>query len=141
MSYGEDGASSQAVVGYKRPPAATRFRKGRSGNPSGRPKRKQDAAELNASIGDIILLEAYRTIEIRENDRVVKMPLIRAVIRSLASRAGSFGVGDGLPCLRRVQWPRGGVGIWWRIQVFFSAVPVTPSSAATAVSGRAQIRA
>lgn len=87
MSDGEDSPSSQAVVGYKRPPTETRFRKGRSGNPSGRPRRKQDAAELSASIGDIILLEAYRTIEIRENDRVVKMPLIRAVIRSLGVAA------------------------------------------------------
>lgn len=87
MSDGEDSPPSQAVVGYKRPPVANRFRKGRSGNPSGRPKRKQDAAALTASIGDVILLEAYRTIEVRENDRVVKMPLIRAVIRSLGVAA------------------------------------------------------
>jgi hypothetical protein len=29
-------------VGYKRPPAETRFRPGRSGNPSGRPRRRPD---------------------------------------------------------------------------------------------------
>jgi hypothetical protein len=29
-----------AAVGYKRPPQHTRFRPGRSGNPTGRPKRK-----------------------------------------------------------------------------------------------------
>ena len=87
MSDGEDSPPSQAVVGYKRPPVAKQFKKGRSGNPGGRPKRKQDAAALTSSIGDIILLEAYRTIEIRENDRIVKMPLIRAVVRSLGVAA------------------------------------------------------
>lgn len=87
MSDGEDSPPIQAVVGYKRPPVANRFKKGRSGNPSGRPRRKQDAAALTASIGEIVLLEAYRTIEIRENDRVVKMPLIRAVVRSLGVAA------------------------------------------------------
>jgi Family of unknown function (DUF5681) len=32
--------SPQGGAGYKRPPAYTRFRPGRSGNPSGRPRRK-----------------------------------------------------------------------------------------------------
>jgi hypothetical protein len=33
---------SPEKVGYKRPPAETRFRPGRSGNPSGRPRRRPD---------------------------------------------------------------------------------------------------
>jgi hypothetical protein len=32
--------SSHRDVGYKRPPAATQFRPGQSGNPAGRPKRR-----------------------------------------------------------------------------------------------------
>ena len=29
------------AIGYRRPPAATRFQKGRSGNPRGRPKNRK----------------------------------------------------------------------------------------------------
>lgn len=35
----ENSGPSQAEVGYRRPPKHTQFAKGRSGNPSGRPKR------------------------------------------------------------------------------------------------------
>ncbi len=87
MSDGEESPPDKEAVGYGRPPVASRFKKGRSGNPRGRPRRNQDAAALNASIGEIILLESYRTIEVRENDQLVKMPLIRAVIRSLGVAA------------------------------------------------------
>jgi len=40
-STNENGRPSQADVGYKNPPKATQFAKGRSGNPNGRPKRPE----------------------------------------------------------------------------------------------------
>jgi hypothetical protein len=42
-------------VGYKRPPAHTRFRPGQSGNPSGRPRRRLDfEAALLAELAQIM---------------------------------------------------------------------------------------
>jgi Family of unknown function (DUF5681) len=64
-------------VGYGKPPVHTRFRKGQSGNPSGRPKR---TATERAK--DIALQEAYRLVPVRDGDKIVKMPAIQAVHRS-----------------------------------------------------------
>jgi hypothetical protein len=64
-------------VGYGKPPVHTRFRKGQSGNPSGRPKRK-----ATERAKEIALQEAYRLVPVREGDKIVKLPAIQAVHRS-----------------------------------------------------------
>jgi hypothetical protein len=64
-------------VGYGKPPVHTRFRKGQSGNPSGRPKRNSTERAK-----EIALQEAYRLVPVRDGDKIVKMPAIQAVHRS-----------------------------------------------------------
>lgn len=86
---GPEPPSSDYEVGYGKPPEASRFQKGRSGNPRGRPK---GAKTRNADLGDdklrgLIRGEAYRGIEIREGDRTLTVPIAQAVMRSVAHSA------------------------------------------------------
>ena len=78
-------------VGYRNPPAAHRFRKGQSGNPNGRPRKKKPQVVLREGthgaaerLGNQLLLEeAYRPVVLREGDKVIEMPAIQAVFRAM----------------------------------------------------------
>lgn len=73
-------------VGYAKPPAATRFKLGQSGNPKGRPKGKNSKLPGLAEerLKTIILQEAYRDVPILERGRQKKVSMIEANIRALA---------------------------------------------------------
>jgi hypothetical protein len=76
----------QRSAGYGHPPEQHRFQKGRSGNPRGRPRKKKAQPIdpiLDGYIGDLILVEAMRPVQIKENGEVTEMPMAQAIIRSL----------------------------------------------------------
>ena len=68
------------AVGYKQPPFQTRFKKGRSGNPQGRPKQSWSGRSL--------LKEALETsLTVTENGIARKMPQRDILFRSLLAKA------------------------------------------------------
>ena len=75
-------------VGYCKPPTTTRFQKGKSGNPRGRPKEAKDKfpAINEERMKSILIEEAYRAIKVRDGSREVTIPMIRAVVRSMRLR-------------------------------------------------------
>jgi hypothetical protein len=77
-------------IGYGKPPPQHQFKKGASGNPKGRPRKVQSQAAQtsgHAELDDILLKEALRPITIRENDEILEIPMIQAVLRSLGVAA------------------------------------------------------
>ena len=75
------------AVGYRKPPLHTRFRKGRSGNPTG--ARRDTEIEPAKKL---IRKEAYRLISVQDGDRVRKIPVLQAVARSMLARAAKGSV-------------------------------------------------
>jgi Family of unknown function (DUF5681) len=74
-------------VGYGKPPVHSRFRKGQSGNPSGK-RRPGEAGDAQA----LIRQEAYRLLTIREGDKISRIPALQAVIRSQIASAAKGSV-------------------------------------------------
>jgi len=70
------------AIGYGKPPSHSRFRRGASGNPGGRP-RGITAGRATA----LAIKEAYRPVTVREGDKVITMPAIQAVLRSQVALA------------------------------------------------------
>jgi hypothetical protein len=75
----EAANAADYTTGYGKPPLHTRFRKGQSGNPAGRP-RNSDRLRAKA----LTLEEAYRAVVVREDGdgRAVPVPALQAVLRS-----------------------------------------------------------
>lgn len=74
------------VVGYRRPPKKSQFKKGVSGNRKGRPRRKTNfevGPNMDPEIAELILSEASRAVSIRENGRAEDVSIKKALLRTL----------------------------------------------------------
>ena len=74
--------------GYKNPPVEHQFKKGKSGNPKGRPrKQKQPSSDLNLDIMASLHRELAKTISVQENGQHRVITKLDAIFAQLVAQS------------------------------------------------------
>jgi Family of unknown function (DUF5681) len=76
----KNSGTSDYVVGHRRPPKATQFAAGKSGNPKGRPKGSR-------SVGAVLKDILQQKIAVTENGKTRRIPALEVMLRRLANDA------------------------------------------------------
>ena len=80
MAKRKGAASPDYEVGYARPPKATQFAKGASGNPTGRPRGSRT---VGSTLQDIL----QQKIAVTENGKSKRLPVFEVMLRRLVNEA------------------------------------------------------
>ena len=95
---GDEPISDADRVGYGRPPVKNRFRKGQSGNPAGKRRRRE-----RQRVETLIRTEAMRLLTLREGEKITKIPALQAVLRSQITAAAKGNVTAQRAIIKAVQ--------------------------------------
>jgi uncharacterized protein DUF5681 len=76
-------AKTKDEVGYGKPPKATQFQKGKSGNPTGRPKGHKDFKSLSGVLRELALKE----VQGQMNGKPSKLTCMEAIVAKQMSAA------------------------------------------------------
>ena len=78
-------------MSYKKPPKATQFKKGQSGNPKGRPPKKQPKPN---TLADDLIQELQSEVLVNQNGEVTRITKQRALIAAILTTAINGRVGQ-----------------------------------------------
>lgn len=81
--------SDDYEIGFRKPPAESRFQPGSSGNPKGRPRGSKNKTSRNeeTKLSEIILQIANQKVPVQEKDKKIDITMTEAVVRSVAVKA------------------------------------------------------
>jgi hypothetical protein len=74
-------SSDDYPIGYKKPPKATQFKKGTSGNKSGRPKKKPEFHYKR-----IFMEELCKVVTVPVNGKSMKLSMVELIIKDLINK-------------------------------------------------------
>lgn len=86
MSRNSKDPSGEYEVGYGRPPKHSRFQKGQSGNPKGRPREQRRAITLRQVRADV-LTAMEREVTVTRDGKQIKVPIFIAIMDQLMLKA------------------------------------------------------
>lgn len=72
-------------VGYKKPPKSTQFKKGQSGNPRGRPKKKPERLDVSASFAKAL----QQVVPVNADGKVRHITMLEALFQQVVRKAVS----------------------------------------------------
>lgn len=82
-----DHQGPEDKVGYGKPPKATRFKKGVSGNPSGKAKTQPRAVPEPRDFQELVLAETKRKVRVKEGGKTRSLHLEQIMARNLVADA------------------------------------------------------